>query len=93
MRLGDPSTPDACGAPPTTLITGSGDVMINGVPATKVGDSYSPHPCPGTPPHSVTVVMGSATVMINKMPAHRVGDLTNCAATGAMGSTDVLIGG
>lgn len=54
-RIGDPI---GCG---DTIASGSGNVFINGVPASKVGDSTAGHPC-GPP---TTIATGSSTVFVN----------------------------
>lgn len=91
-RLGDTDTGhDACG--PTALVSASGDVMINGKGAGRVGDTYAPHGCVVHPPHSGAVASGSATVKINGKSAARVGDPVSCGGSVATGSSNVFIGG
>lgn len=63
-RLGDPFS---CG---DTVAVGSGNVFVNGMPATRVGDATAGHACgPVT-----TNAEGSGTVFINNMPVTRKGD-------------------
>lgn len=91
-RLGDKDTGhDAC--PPTTLVTGSPDVFINGKAAGRVGDSYAPHGCINHPSHSGTIASGSSSVFINGKAAGRVGDPVSCGGSVAEGSSNVNIGG
>ncbi len=66
---------------------GSPDVMINNLPAARVGDMAI---CVG-PPDSIA--MGSGTVMINGAPAARMGDSTSHGGTITAGSPTVIIGG
>ncbi len=91
-RIGDPID---CG---DTLAQGSGNVFINGIPATRVGpDLSSGHiSTENFPP--VPVAMGSSTVRINGFPAARVGDPMishhpPLIPTIIVGSPDVVIGG
>ena len=65
---------------------GEPTVLIEGMPAARVGDMAT---CTG-PPDSIAA--GSATVLIGGMPAARMGD--SCAHGGSIvaGSATVLIG-
>lgn len=91
-RLNDNDTGhDAC--PGRALITASGDVIINGRGAGRVGDSYAAHGCPVHPPHSGVIASGSATVFINGRPAGRIADPVSCGGSVAEGSPNVIIGG
>ena len=69
------------------LPPGDATVLIEGLPAARVGDMAT---CTGPPD---TIAMGSATVFIGGMPAARVGDLTAHGGTIVMGSGTVMIGG
>jgi len=74
-------------------IIGSPDVLINGLPAVRVGDTGIHAVCCG--PNTWKAVMGAPTVMINGKQAHRLNDMDqHCGGVGKMveGSTDVLIG-
>lgn len=91
-RQGDNNTGhDAC--PPSALSGGSLNVFVNGKPAGRVGDSYSPHSCPAHPPHSGTIASGSSSVFINGIPAGRIGDPVSCGGGVAAGSPNVFVGG
>lgn len=91
-RLGDLDTGhDACA--PTTLITASTDVFINGKGAGRVGDSYAAHGCIDHPSHSGVIASGSSSVYINGKPAGRIGDPVSCGGSVAQGSSNVFIGG
>lgn len=90
-RIGDMNSGHGCFMP-TSLIMGSPTVLINGIPASRLGDQFATHCCPFNGCHNDAVTMGSTTVLINGMPSARVGD----DAMGALittGSTNVLIGG
>ena len=87
-RLGDNDTGhDAC--PPRGLATGSPDVIVNGQPAGRVGDSYPAHSCPAHPPHSGVIAAGSSTVFINDgelMPKDRLEKLFKPYEKGTKGN-------
>ena len=75
-------------------IQGSPDVMVNGLPALRVGDPGIHMACCG--PNMWNALKGSGTVFINGIPAHRKGDTTmHCGGVGelTMGSPDVDVGG
>jgi len=67
---------------PSPITSGSGNVITNGKPAARVGDSLAPHTKPKSPPHGRSIAAGSSTVFINGKPAARV----------ATGSGNVFIG-
>ena len=91
-RLDDNDTGhDAC--PPTALVSASGNVIINGKGAGRVGDSYAAHGCIVHPSHSGTIASGSSSVFINGKAAGRVGDPVSCGGSVAEGSSNVNIGG
>lgn len=100
-RLGDQSHAPAdshgcksCSHPVTgPAVTGSSDVIINGKPALRLGDTGVHKTCCGA--NQWKTVAGSATVFINGKPAVRLGDATqHCGGAGTVieGSSDVLIG-
>jgi uncharacterized Zn-binding protein involved in type VI secretion len=77
---------------------GSIDVLIEGMPAWRVGSDI--HSCPlsdGPKPHVGGIVsVGSTTVLINNCPAARVGDIITEAGspnTITLGAKYVFIGG
>ena len=70
------------GFPPTPVIAGSPDVLIDGKPAARIGDPLAPHSKPKHSPHPRTITGGSATVMINGKPAAvRVSKVSKCLIT------------
>jgi len=101
-RLGDFSTApvDAHGCPACPhlqvtgpAITGSSDVIVNFLPALRVGDKGIHAACCG--PNTWTAVKGSNTVIINGKAAHRLGDKdSHCGGDGSLvkGSPDVIVG-
>ena len=77
-RLGDITTGHGCYAP-TIGTTASLNVMINGLPAHKVGDTFVPHTC-GTDVHPDVATVGSTKVIINGTAAMRLGDVLSPGA-------------
>jgi uncharacterized Zn-binding protein involved in type VI secretion len=75
-HVGGPILPSGC---PT--------VLIQGLPAARVGDMAT---CAGPPD---AIVAGSSTVFIGGMPAARMGDSTAHGGLVTAGSAIVLIGG
>ncbi len=75
-HVGGPVMPPGC---PT--------VMVQGMPAARVGDMAT---CVGPPD---TIVMGSSTVIIGGMPAARQGDSTAHGGSIILGAPTVMIGG
>jgi uncharacterized Zn-binding protein involved in type VI secretion len=76
------------------VIGGSPDVMVNSLPAARVGDPGKHASCCG--PNTYECKVGSSTVFINGQKAHRKGDDTkHCGGMGqmTMGSPDVFTGG
>lgn len=97
-RLTDLGSPHVCHvlpAPPTPLIAGSPNVLINFLPAGRQGDPYLPHCCPNCAPvlHPRFLAEGSPTVLFNNKPASRIGDKISCGGSHMIGSPNVLIGG
>lgn len=68
------------------LPAGEPTVLIEGMPAARVGDMAL---CTGPPD---TIAMGSTTVFIGGMPAARMGDTTAHGGTIVIGAPTVLIG-
>ena len=85
------SCPHPCIGP---AISGSPDVLVNNMPALRLGDSGVHTACCG--PNTWKAVAGSGTVLINNKPAHRQGDQdAHCGGVGQLieGSPNVLTGG
>jgi uncharacterized Zn-binding protein involved in type VI secretion len=74
-------------SPPTPVITGSVNVLINSMPAGRQGDMLVPHH-----PGVRLINEGSSSVLINGQPAARVTDAINCGGVLITGSANVLIG-
>ncbi len=90
-RLGDIGS-DHNGFPPTPIISGSPDVIINGKPAARVGDALAPHSKPKHPPHGRTIASGANSVLINGKPAANIGSAISCGGSVIIGSADVIVG-
>ena len=90
VLLGDIGT-DHNGFPPTTVIAGSPDVLIDGKPVARVGDPLAPHFKPKHPPHARAIAAGSSTVLINGIPAAVTGSTVSCGGV-TIGSGSVVIG-
>ena len=101
-RLGDKSNVpvDAHGCPgcphPAVgpAIVGSPNVMTNGRPTLRVGDTGVHAACCG--PNMWTAQSGSGTVMVNGQQVHRLGDMDqHCGGVGQLieGSPTVIAGG
>lgn len=69
------------------LPPGSPTVLIEGMPAARMGDMAT---CAGPPD---TILQGSGTVLIEGMPAARMGDMTSHGGQIVAGSPTVIIGG
>ncbi|MBE0486066.1 type VI secretion system PAAR protein [Marinobacter sp.] len=90
VLLGDLGT-DHQGFPPTPVIAGSPDVLIDGKPVARVGDPLAPHSKPKHPSHPRAIAAGSATVLINGIPAAVTGSAVSCGGV-TIGSGSVVIG-
>lgn len=90
VLLGDLGT-DHAGFPPTPVIAGSPNVLIDGKPVARVGDPLAPHSKPKHPPHPRAIAAGSSTVMINGIPAAVTGGAITCGGV-TVGSGSVVIG-
>ncbi|MCL1486059.1 MAG: type VI secretion system PAAR protein [Marinobacter sp.] len=90
VLLGDLGS-DHEGFPPTPVIAGSPDVLIDGKPVARLGDPLAPHSKPKHSPHPRTIAGGSSTVVINGSPAAVTGSAISCGGV-AIGSGSVVIG-
>jgi uncharacterized Zn-binding protein involved in type VI secretion len=79
--------------PPTTSVTGSPNVFVNGGNAINVGSPFVLHCNTSGVCHAPTASGGSGTVFINGQPACRIGDALDCGDSLASGSSNVFIGG
>ncbi|PHM34690.1 RHS repeat-associated core domain-containing protein [Xenorhabdus szentirmaii] len=80
---------DSFGSPDGMLSSGSGNVIIEGMPAARVTvdmAACSKHPAPPL------IAQGSESVFINGQPAARVGDKLVCGAAIKSGASTVFIG-
>jgi|APGre2960657404_1045060.scaffolds.fasta_scaffold55971_3 uncharacterized Zn-binding protein involved in type VI secretion len=74
---------------PRPCVTGSNNVFINKIPATRVGDFYPTHCC-GSSCHSGNAT-STSNVFVNNRPIHRSGDPITCGDTAFNGSPNVFI--
>lgn len=89
-RQGDTCTGhDDC--PPSSLVGGESNVLIDGKPVGVVGSTYAPHGCDVHDPHSDVIASGSSTVFVNGKPVGRVGDAVSIGGTVASGSPTVTV--
>ena len=75
--------------------SGSPNVLVNSIPASRVGDAIVPHLRPGGDDcviHSTVIGSGSATVFINSIPAAHVGSALVACTSIAQGSPNVFYG-
>jgi len=73
--------------------TGAATVLVNHMPALRLGDSGIHKHCCG--PNTWVAALGSSTVWIENQMAHRKGDMTaHCGGIGELieGSPDVEVG-
>lgn len=91
VLLGDLGS-DHQGFPPTPVIAGSPDVLVDGKPVARLGDPLLPHTKPKHSTHPRVIAAGSATVMINGKPAAVTGSAVSCGGV-TMGTGSVVIGG
>ena len=94
-RIGDATSGHAGPFPPTVIAAGSSNVLIEGIPAARVGDVAIPHTRTVLPfdTHTPVISVGSTKVLINGIPAARVGDALICGGTIVTGASKVFIGG
>lgn len=91
-RLGDPTTGHPP-YPPQVIVSGSGNVLINGIPAARQADPVTVH-CSPIDCHPGVIAQGCPTVFVNGIPAARVADPVSCGPNViASGSGNVIIGG
>ena len=81
-----PCSPEQCGP-------GSGNVIIQGLPAYRVTDRTVPHGFVLCVPHVTPLVKGSHNVIVNNQPAGRVGDNHSCGVIVVSGANKVIING
>jgi uncharacterized protein (TIGR02594 family) len=74
------------------IITGSDDVIINGMPAARFNDTVEPHPALLHGPNTWDIVQGSGTVIVNGQQIARLGDLSSCGHEIEIASDDVIAG-
>lgn len=93
VRKGDKCVPHCS---PFSIAAGSNNVLVNGLPMSRVGDSVTSHlikqgkKCVT---HTPTIQSGSSSVYVNGQPAAFVGSAIGPQCTSvSSGSSDVFIG-
>ncbi len=89
-RIGDTTTGHNA-FPPQTILTGKAKVLVQGIPASTIGDAVSNH-CNPISCHSSEIAGGSAKVLIMGQPSARIGDPIACGGVIQSGSSKVMIG-
>ena len=81
---------DLAGGP---IITGCFSVMINDIPAAKIGSIVAPHPpCPKVPIHcSAAIITASPNVLVGDIQFAREGDKASCTHSITTSSANVRI--
>lgn len=82
---------DHNGFPPTPVIAGSPNVLVDGKPIARVGDPLAIHSKPKHPPHPRAIAAGSSTVLVNGLPAAITGGAVACGGV-TVGTGSVLVG-
>lgn len=89
MRIGSMASGHGCFAP-NQVITGNPKVLIEGIPASCVGDMLIPHAC-GPLIHPGNIVSGSPNVIVGGRPIGIVGSMVSCGEFMVLGSLRVRI--
>lgn len=89
VRIGDIGSGHGCFAP-HTVITGNPKVLIEGIPASCIGDVLTVHCC-GPVCHPGLLASGSTKVLIGGRPLSKIGSIVNCGSIMVSGSTKVLV--
>ena len=79
--------------PPRNSTGGSGNVLVNGIPAHRQGDGWAVHCDPNPICHGGSLASGSGSVFANGLQLGRIGDPVDCGSSVAGGSSNVFAGG
>jgi len=90
VRLGDMGSGHGC-FPPHNVIVGNPKVLIEGMPASCIGDLLTTHCC-GPVCHPGAIASGSEKVLVGGRPLAKIGDFVNCGSILITGSTKVRVG-
>lgn len=77
--------------PPRPIISGSNNVFINSVGASKIGDAWAVH-CNDSSCHNCNQATGSSSVFVNGVGICCIGMSTGCGDSIATGSLDTFAG-
>lgn len=94
-RIGDMTsghTEGSCFFPGRPILSGSGNVFVNGIALSSVGDNVEVHCC-GSSCHDATISSGSSTVFVNGKAVARIDDQISCKSEDIItsGSGDVFV--
>lgn len=89
VRIGDMDSGHGC-FPPRPVITGYSKVLIEGIPASGIGDVLPPHCC-GPVCHPGNLASGSTKVKIGGRALSKIGDVVSCGSFMISGSTKVRV--
>lgn len=87
-RVGDKTTGHGC-HPPQTILSGSGNVFLNGLAVARQTDPVSTHTC-GNNTHDGVISQGSPTIFVNGLPVALIGSAVSCGGAVAQGSSDTV---
>ena len=90
VRLGDMCTGHGWFGPRMAVMA-SPDVLIDGIPAVRVGDLWEAHGCGVCDPHDAVQASGSPKVLINGIPVARIGDSISCGSMNLTGSGTAIV--
>lgn len=88
VRLNDICTGHGC-FPPRANVGASGNVIVNGLGAHRVGDPWAVHCCVTC--HGSSQASGSGNVIVNGQSVARIGDSVACGSSNATGSGNVIV--
>lgn len=89
IKIGSIASGHGC-FPPNPVITGNPKVLIEGIPASCVGDMLVPHAC-GPLVHPGNIASGSPNVIVGGRPIGIVGSMVSCGEFMVLGSARVRI--
>lgn len=90
VRLGDLGSGHGC-FPPHNVIQGNPKVLIDGIPASTIGDALVPHCC-GPVCHPGFISSGEQKVLVGGRPLAKIGDFVSCGSILVSGSLKVIVG-
>ena len=89
-RKGDIASGHGC-FPPTTVVSASPTVYVDGISIARQGDAVAPHGCGNCPPHPRSISGGSGKIYVNGKPVARKGDAIGCGGVLIGASSSVFV--